>query len=314
MSVDGALKAPFPWFGGKSLVSDVVWQAFGDVPNYVEPFAGSLAVLLGRPHPPQTETVNDLDCYLANFWRAVSIDPDATARHADWPVNEADLHARHKWLVDQADFRERMRTDPDFYDAKIAGWWVWGQCAWIGSGWCKNSHWRQLPHLSTRGVGVNRKLPDGKSRGEYIQDCFLHLQARLRDVRVACGDWTRILSDSVTLQNGITGVFLDPPYDATEHSITYSANINCVFSEAAGWAIVNGKNPMFRIALCGYAGSFLVPDGWQEYVWKANGGYGSQGGNRARDNASRERIWFSPHCASHAKQSDLFGVSSEVTT
>lgn len=42
-------KAPFPWFGGKTRASGLVWQRFGAVANYVEPFAGSLAVLLGRP-------------------------------------------------------------------------------------------------------------------------------------------------------------------------------------------------------------------------------------------------------------------------
>lgn len=51
-----ALKAPFPWFGGKSRVASIVWERFGDVPNYVEPFFGSGAVLLGRPHPPRTVT------------------------------------------------------------------------------------------------------------------------------------------------------------------------------------------------------------------------------------------------------------------
>jgi len=86
------LKAPFPWFGGKSRVADIVWDRFGDVPNYVEPFAGSLAVLLSRPHAPRVETVNDLDCYLTNFWRAVTWDPSTTAAWADWPVSEADYH------------------------------------------------------------------------------------------------------------------------------------------------------------------------------------------------------------------------------
>lgn len=61
------LKAPFPWFGGKSKVSDLVWSRFGDVPNYIEPFFGSGAVLLGRPHEASTETINDLDCMVANF-------------------------------------------------------------------------------------------------------------------------------------------------------------------------------------------------------------------------------------------------------
>jgi len=99
------LKAPFPWFGGKSKVAHLVWERFGNVPNYVEPFAGSLAVLLGRPTAPGTETVNDLDCYLANFWRAIKDNPSTTATWADWPVNEADLIARHRWLMDQDEFR-----------------------------------------------------------------------------------------------------------------------------------------------------------------------------------------------------------------
>ena len=70
------MKAPFPWFGGKSRVASVVWQAIGNVDNYVEPFAGSLAVLLARRESHvradglwPTETVNDKDAYLANFWR-----------------------------------------------------------------------------------------------------------------------------------------------------------------------------------------------------------------------------------------------------
>lgn len=141
------MKAPFPWFGGKSRVQAQVWDRFGDVRNYVEPFAGSLAVLLGRPSEPKIETVNDLDCWIANFWRALAGDPEQLAHHADWPVNEADLHARHLWLVKQTEFRERMKTDPDYFDVKIAGWWVWGISQWIGSGWC------QAPHQTGRTNG-----------------------------------------------------------------------------------------------------------------------------------------------------------------
>jgi hypothetical protein len=71
------------------------------VPNYVEPFAGSLAVLLGRPakHAAKIETVNDLDGFVANFWRSVAADPETTAAYADWPIIEADLNARHAYLV-----------------------------------------------------------------------------------------------------------------------------------------------------------------------------------------------------------------------
>jgi len=161
------MKAPFPWFGGKSRVAHLVWQRFGPVRNYVEPFAGSLAVLLGRPSEPLIETVNDLDCWIANFWRALQADPADLARHADWPVNEADLHARHLWLVKQVDFREKMKTDPAFFDVKIAGRWVWGISQWIGSGWCAVAGgqgrqdppagadpWLKRPDLASEGKGV----------------------------------------------------------------------------------------------------------------------------------------------------------------
>ena len=69
-------KTPWPWFGGKADAAPQVWEALGDVEHYVEPFAGSLAVLLRRPHPCNrtyySETVNDLDGLLCNAWRAIA--------------------------------------------------------------------------------------------------------------------------------------------------------------------------------------------------------------------------------------------------
>lgn len=315
------LKAPFPWFGGKSRASHLVWEHFGNVPNYVEPFAGSLAVLLNRPHPARTETVNDADCYLSNFWRSLANDPEATAHYADWPVNEADLLARHRWLIGQADFRERMRTDPEYFDAKIAGWWVWGLCSWIGQGWC-HAESQQLPHLGNAGQGINRKLPhlgdagrrlpslrgDSGATGQGIHSSaferktggiytyFNELSDRLRKVRVACGDWSRVLGDSVTHKHGITGILLDPPY-ASDRNQSYAVDSADVAHDVREWAIANGGNPLLRIALCGYAGEHAMPDGWIEIPWKAQGGYGSQAADgQGRENSTKERIWFSPHC------------------
>jgi DNA adenine methylase len=320
------VKAPFPWFGGKSRAAHLIWDAFGDTANYVEPFAGSLAVLLARPSAPRIETVNDLDCYIANFWRAVAADPEAVARYADWPVNEADLHARHLWLVRQADFRERMKSEPEFYDAKVAGWWVWGLCSWIGSGWCAalqdnrrpscqrphlgtagqgvNRPSLQLPHLGDAGRGVHRKLPHLGDAGRGLADQFQALSARLRRVRVACGDWTRVLGDSVTHKHGLTAILLDPPYDDGE--VEYSAGGAGISQQVREWALANGDNPLLRIALCGYEGEHTMPNGWRCVEWKAKGGYGSQRRNGKNENAARERIWFSPHCLGGKGQQSLF--------
>jgi len=355
------LRAPFPWFGGKSRVAHLVWERFGDTPNYVEPFAGSLAVLLARPHEPRTETVNDRDGFLANFWRAVQHAPEQTARFADWPVNEADLHARHRWLLAQrSGLYEAILSDPDWFDAKIAGWWVWGLCAWIGSGWCTGGAATQLPHLSSAGMGLHRKIPHlgtagcGEHRSQHMPhrklpalgdagrgdlrpapsqqiphlgnagrgghrvpteqlpalgdggrgvpvnaaplvELFQTLSARLRRVRVACGDWTRVMGESVTVKHGLTGVFLDPPYSDGEHAIEYAGGGD-VAADVREWAVANGDNPLMRIALCGYEGEHAMPDEWECVPWKSKGGYGSQGDGRGRENAERERIWFSPHC------------------
>jgi hypothetical protein len=154
----------FPYFGGSSPIAHHVWAALGDCLNYVEPFFGSGAVLFLRPGGAgHIETVNDADGFVANFWRALQRDSDAVAEHADNPVNEADLHARHIWLVNnRRELTDRLCGDPEFYDAKAAGWWAWGLCCWIGSGWCSgNGPWTSEEGqmtLRNPGKGVNRQL------------------------------------------------------------------------------------------------------------------------------------------------------------
>jgi hypothetical protein len=300
------LKAPFPWFGGKSVAADRIWVALGpDVTNYVEPFAGSAAVLLARPGGRgKIETINDADGFVSNFWRAMASDPEAVARHADWPVNEVDLHARHARLVGmRGELTADLMGDPNYFDARIAGWWVWGVCAWIGSGWCSGSGpWvqaagrlfdtRQLPHLGDAGQGINDDTPV----------IWAHLQPiaeRMRNVRVACGDWERVCSPSVTTRHGVTGVLLDPPYSSTAANCfagAYAVDDDAVSSKARAWAIEHGDDPKLRIVLCGYEGEHEMPPSWSVVEWKAHGGYGGGGGGRGDANSHRERLWLSPHC------------------
>lgn len=380
------LSAPFPWFGGKSIVSEVVWRAFGEVGTYVEPFAGSLAVLLRRPgEGPFTETVNDRDGFIANFWRALAAAPDEVAQAADWPVNEADLHARHGWLVRQREeLTERLMGDPDFYDARIAGWWVWGLSCWIGSGWCSGrGPWRQeggrliydpkghgvekkrpaagkggrgvhgheiskkVPLLANSGAGVHAKgikrqrpsaRPERSGQGVHsgvykqkpmtfgqgfgngvhrsldrhsgqglgkgvfrdLYDWLGALATRLRRVRVVCGDWQRVMGKSVIHGNGVSAVFLDPPYVGVGDEL-YAHDAQGVAKGVHDWVLENAKHPKLRIALCGYEGEFKPPGGWQTYAWRSRGGYGQK-----TDNSARERIWFSPTCRDIELQKSLF--------
>lgn len=167
------LRPAYPYFGSKAAVAQTIWDALGDVPNYVEPFAGSAAVLLSRHRPGKVETINDIHSFIPNFLRAVREDPDGVADWAAWPVSEVDMHARHRWLVENAtpEHVERMRRFPDYFDVQMAGWWVWGASCWIGAGWCDGleTEYDKRPYLiggghenhdarPKRGVGINREL------------------------------------------------------------------------------------------------------------------------------------------------------------
>lgn len=164
------LTSPFPYYGAKSRWASDIWERFGRPDVYAEPFAGSLAVLLRCPHPARREVVCDLDGMIANFWRALQADPEAVARHADYPTIHQDLTARHRWLVRwAAEHSERLSADPRYFDAEAAGWWVWGISLWIGGGWCADASVKRPrvnDDLGGRGVSKQReKRPIAKPAG-----------------------------------------------------------------------------------------------------------------------------------------------------
>ena len=351
-------KPPYPYFGGKLTVINDVWKCFGYTPNFVDPFFGGGSSLWMNPafnwqtgqwsdNQKHLETVNDIDGMVSNFWRAIKWDAETVAKYADWPVNENDLHARHVWLVNQKDeLQQRLEGAPDYFDAKVAGYWVWGICSWIGHGFAsgkgpwqsidgllanvKNGNGvrrqrphlgnngvginRQRPHLGNNGVGINRQLPHlNNGRGladdwsDWLQLYFARLQDRLRQVRVCSGDWRRVLGPTPTEVNGLTAVFLDPPYAVEDRETVYNHDSYTVAHDVREWAIANGDNPMLRIALCGYD-EHQMPDEWEMFNWSAHGGYETQSDDPS-GNRHREVIWFSPHClkVEKQKQMQLFG-------
>ena len=320
----GVLAAPFPYPGGKTSVAQLVWDALGDVQNYLEPFAGSLAVLLGRPstHNRRAETVSDLNGYIANFWRAVRHDPDEVARWADYPTSHVDQFARHWWLLERnQDLIDYLASDPDAYDARMAGWWVWGISTWIGTGWCEAGAAKR-PHLGDDGQGVQAKRPhlgdDGKGvqaqrphlgdDGKWIYPYMRRLAQRLERVRIIHGDWSRLTRGA--LKYGTTkGIFLDPPYDkrtlASQSDLYAGHHDDHVSEQVRNWAISIGDDPQYRIVLAGYEDEHAdhMPKNWHTVAWSSSG---MQSTKESASNLTRhnERLWFSPHCLI-AKQQTL---------
>jgi DNA adenine methylase len=305
------LLSPFPYFGGKRKVAAEVWVRLGSPSQYIEPFCGSAAVLLACPNPSALEVVCDGSGFIANFWRAVKHQPATVAKWADYPVSHIDLGARHGWLMAQRDVLGEGLQDPDWPgDAKVAGWWLWGQCCWIGSGWC--DWFGQIPHASDAGMGVQAigQIPHAGNAGMGVQaigqiphagnagmggadalltSCgrtawaWLHrLANRLERVRVVHGDWSRCLNNHFGGDD--TAVFLDPPYRAYE---ALYGKAGTVADAVEAWA---RENQHLRIALCGHRGDYAL-GGWDAVEWSR--GRLTYSGGQTTDS---ECVWYSPAC------------------
>jgi len=144
---------------------------------------------------------------------------------------------------------------------------------------------------------------------------FRALQERLRRVRVACGDWTRVLGPSVLGKGKNVGgrrpcaVFLDPPYDLDLRARhLYSEDEAKIAVRVREWALEHGDDPDLRIALAGYYDEHAaaMPKTWTVHRWKAARGYAGEG----NDNREQETVWFSPFCLPIEEQRTLFSEAA----
>ena len=159
----------------------------------------------------------------------------------------------------------------------------------------------------------------------------------MRNVRVCCGDWSRVCSSpSTTIRLGETAVFLDPPYalnaermhawvraleDPENNPIPEEAkttnragnlygsdrdDVDHLVARVHIYCKERTEESKMRIALCGYDGEHnaLEELGWESVAWTSNGGYGNRGGKN--ENRNKERIWFSPSCQKPEEQRSMF--------
>jgi DNA adenine methylase len=182
-----AIKPPFTYFGGKTAIADRIVALLPPHEHYVEPFAGSLSVLLAKPPSPM-ETVNDLDGDLMNFWRVLRDRPADLER-----VCALTPHSRAEYLLayePAADDLERARR-------------VWVNLTQGRGGQMKRTGWRfyQDPR------GSHSSMPD------YLDAYTSRIAAaaaRLRNVSLECMDALELIEGYG--RHPETLVYADPPY------------------------------------------------------------------------------------------------------
>lgn len=275
MKTKQQLGRPFVWCGNKTLVAKDIWDRFGDVAHYYEPFAGALGCLLSRPAETTSkrryEYVGDNDCQISNFWRAAKFGtPQVLANWADWTPSSFDLIARMKWLKEQKErLRRHLIADPMWYDAQVAGWFAWTESVRIAK------QGKTLRLSNGAGTGVAR-------RGENLVGLFQSYKDRLQNVTVYYGDWSHLANAALRVNNA--AIMLDPPYgERNSTQKIYDHHSLKVADQCRRFALA-AASPKLKIALCGYAGEYAMPNDWEELPWFSQWGRG------------RERIWFSPHC------------------
>jgi hypothetical protein len=130
----------------------------------------------------------------------------------------------------------------------------------------------------------------------------------MRDVRVTCGDWGRVVKNSVTTRHGLTAIFLDPPYTKGEMDYAAGGVGTDLPLQVQAWCAENGHDNDLRIVLCGHAGEHdaLLSKGWHTRTWTARKGYALT--SEAVQNSKDETLWCSPHCIPAEKPIDLFST------
>lgn len=126
----------FAYYGSKNSIADQIVDLMPPHRGYVEPFAGSLAVLRVK-QPSPFECVNDLDGDLMTFWRVLRDRLPELERHcALTPHSRAEYTA--SWPIPADDDLERA-------------WRVWVKLSQGRGGQLRTTGWRY--HETTRGRG-----------------------------------------------------------------------------------------------------------------------------------------------------------------
>lgn len=182
------------YYGGKTRLALRIADLLPAHEHYVEPYAGSLAVLLSKT-PSRMETVNDLDHLLVTFWRVLRERPTDLARACALTPHS---RAEHRAAC------ERDLADLDHLADVERARMVWMMITQSrGGSLQKSAGWRMFIDPAGSSIGMPGYLE------AYVQR-MADAAARLHHVSLECRPALDIIE-----QFGASGrccLYVDPPY------------------------------------------------------------------------------------------------------
>jgi DNA adenine methylase len=252
------VKPPVPYFGGKMTVGPAIAALLPPHSHYVEPYAGSLAVLFAKG-PSTHETVNDLDQRLVAFWRVLRDRPEELARTCALTP-----HSR-------AEFEAALDLDDVSGELELARR-VFVRLTQSRSGQLRRTGWRQYINPA----GSSSSMPDYlagyvermATAAERLQHVTLEASPAL-DIIAKFGQQPDVL------------LYVDPPYLGSTRSKTWRGYEHEMRGEAEHRALAEALHASrAAVVLSGYPSDLYDRDlyaGWDRHTIAASTG---QGGNR----------------------------------
>lgn len=183
------MKPPFAYFGGKSTMARAIANLLPPHRNYLEPFAGSLAVLFAK-RPTVNEIVNDVDGDIVTFFRVLRDRPEDLERAcALTPYARDEYYASAEPATDDLERARRFwcRVNQSFLKTGATG-----------TGWSVTVARTQSPPSSVL------------ARIGRFRDCA----ARLMGVSIENCDAVELIARATD----DTAIYADPPYLAETRS------------------------------------------------------------------------------------------------
>jgi DNA adenine methylase len=203
------VRAPVPYFGGKTTAAAAIAALLPEHMHYVEPYGGSLAVLLAEA-PSVMETVNDLDGPLMTFWRVLRERPAELARVcALTPHSRAEQQAAYAGLEDCPEVEMARR--------------VWVQLAQGRAATRRRTGWRHYA-----------KPSGGSSMPDYLLG-YLHRMLPAAERLSAVSLESRPALDLIAAYGAASDVLLyvDPPYLGATRSKSWDGYVHEMRDEAS---------------------------------------------------------------------------------